>query len=434
MLVRLFAENFGVFRDGFDLSLEATRLPSERDRGYFEVPVASEKEPLRLLRLAGIYGPNASGKSTVVQAARALHAMVVRSAPDFQEGEPIPHYEPFRLDQSTRDKPCSLGCEVVVDADGTKRVVEYAISFTGREVTHERIVERGRTSDTVWLERTANQSIEVPKDSRLKALPLDLNHVTRPNAAAISIGAQLGQKPLMDVFHALSNALHTLVADHGSMGSMEYSLRQLDQNEDFRGWALQRLLVPADIGITDVRTEEREVPEEVIDRLALFVDDDKLESMRNRIEAVFSHRGVGGRYELDFSDESAGTRKLLALAGPWHDVIRRQRTLFVDELSSSLHPELLTALLDAFNTAPAQSHAQLVFTVHDPSPLEETLRRDQVYFTEKNGEGVARLYPLSDFRDRSNNNIRKRYLEGRYGALPRDPDFGSLFEPMGADD
>ncbi|MCA9311089.1 MAG: hypothetical protein KDA21_07780, partial [Phycisphaerales bacterium] len=71
----------------------------------------------------------------------------------------------------------------------------------------------------------------------------------------------------------------------------------------------------------------------------------------------------------------------------------------------------------------------VVFTIHDPTPLDDALRRDQVYFTEKSRDGVASLYPLMDFRERKEHNIRKRYLEGRYGAIPRYPDFGGMFDP-----
>lgn len=426
MLVRLFAENYGVFRDGFDLSLEATNLGSDRDRGYFEVPILTEDTPLRLLRLAAIYGPNGSGKSTVVRAAETLHNLVVHSGPSFQEGNRIAAYDPFRLDVATRSKPSTLGCEVVVG----DRVMEYSISFTAEEVTEERIVERGRSDDLVWLHRDPTSAIKINKKHLPARISIDLEAVTRPNAAAISVAVQLKQDAFLDVYRAIKASLRTLVWEGPGFGPMGYSLRRLHDDPAFRSWALNRILKPADFGITDVRTEEREIPSNLFGELSSMIDAGKLDEMPKSLEAVLSHRGVGGEYPIDLSDESTGTQKMVALAGPWYDVVHRQLGAFVDELSASLHPALLMALLDALNAPPSKPPSQLVFTVHDPSPLEQTLRRDQVYFTEKDDEGVARLYPLADFSDRNVHNVRKRYLEGRYGGLPRLPDFGSLFDEI----
>ena len=427
MLVRLFAKNYGVFRDGFDLSLEAANLGSDSDHGYFEVPVAAEDKPLRLLRLAAIYGPNGSGKSTVVRAAKALHNLVVHSGPGSQEGNRIAAYDPFRLDAATSSEPSTLGCEVVVE----DRVMEYSISFTAEKVTEERIVEWGRSEDIVWLHRNSNGDIDVNRTHLPAPVSIDFNAVTRPNAAAISVAAQLKQDAFLDVYRAIAKSLQTLVWDGPGFGPMEYSLRRLHDDPAFRSWVLNMLLKPADIGITDVRTEERKTPPNpFFDEITLMVGADKLGEMPKPFKAVLSHRGVGGEYPIDLGNESTGTQKMVALAGPWYDVVHKQLGVFVDELSASLHPALLMALLNAFNAPPDKPPSQLVFTVHDPSPLEQTLRRDQVYFTEKNDEGVARLFPLAEFSDRNVHNIRKRYLEGRYGGLPRLLDFDSLFDDI----
>jgi len=418
MLVRLFAENFGVFRDGFDLSLEAAPLGHDEDRGWFEAPVDAEDAPLRLLRMAAIYGPNGSGKSTVIQAARTLWMLVVRSASATQEGDPIPGYDPFRLDAATRQAPCTLGGEVVVDG----AVFEYRISFDGRRITDERLTERGRAGDVAWFERDAEGTVTVGPALEGK-LSIDLSSVTRRNAAAMSVAAQLEQDALRSPFLALARSLGTVLADGLSFETMTSSLDRLHEDASFRRWTLDHLLKPADVGISDVRTEKHEFGREVADLIPLTSSGEEPDVPSSRLEVVFSHHGVDGEGELDFAEESAGTKKMLALAAPWYDLIHGERTMFVDELSSSLHPTLLTALLDAFNAGTDGSRSQLVFTTHDTAPLDGTLRRDQVYFTEKDDRGIARLFSLADFRERSVHNIRKRYHEGRYGALPRAPHF-----------
>jgi len=425
MLVRLFAENFGAFRERFDLSMEATNLATERDRGYFEVSIKSEDQPLRLLRLAAIFGPNASGKSTIIRAAQALADLVVRSGPSGQEGESIRAYLPFRLDSTTAHAPSTLGCEVVVD----DAVVEYTVSFTSKMIIRESVVERGRISDRVLLERSGSEAMQI--DPKLaKGMKIDLADVTRPNATAISVAAQLKQEPLMPVFRALRSSLRVLVAESEGFASIGYSLQKMHADENVRLWALRGLLIPADIGIRDMTLTESEIPEEVLEQIARMMPDEghRQALSRTHVEIELAHDGADGPCSMDLSEESTGTRKMLALVGPWYDVVHKNQTLLIDELTASLHPALLMALLDAFNASPDTSRSQLIFTAHDTSMLEGTLRRDQVYFTEKNAQGAASLVPLSDFGDRSVHNIRKRYLEGRYGGVPRQPDFRGMFE------
>ncbi len=127
-----------------------------------------------------------------------------------------------------------------------------------------------------------------------------------------------------------------------------------------------------------------------------------------------------------------GTRRFLDLAPFFFDVSQGNSaiTFFVDELDASLHPVLLGQLVRHFNCELPQAHVQgqLIFAAHetgliDDKAKEAILRRDQVYFTEKNSSGAARLYSLAEFKERNNLNIRRRYLQGRYGALPSLGDF-----------
>lgn len=429
MLVRLFGSNFGPFRDGFDLSLEAAPLPSDEGVGYSELEVEGEDAPLRLLRLAAIYGPNASGKSTIVRAASSLHFLARDSGPRLGPDDALGWYHPFRLDPAMRTAPCELGCEVLVD----RRVFTYEIGFTGERITSERIVERREGGDREWLTRDESGRIRVNSDAMGAALSIDLSEVTRANASALSIAAQLNQTPLLPLHAALGRSLRTLdTHDHGLL--LHRTIHRLHTNVDLRRWAVDRLLRVADLGIVGIETREEPILPEVRDRVARMLDGRaELTVPDTEVAVEFLHRSEVGETAIGLGDQSEGTRRMLALAWPWHDVIHKGMTLFADELSASLHPTLLAALLAAMNGgAPdARRPSQLIFTTHDPNPLEDVLRRDQVYFTEKNDAGVARLYGLSEFSERQNVNIRKRYLEGRYGAIPRHPDFSGLTEPAG---
>jgi len=123
---------------------------------------------------------------------------------------------------------------------------------------------------------------------------------------------------------------------------------------------------------------------------------------------------------LDFDEESAGTRKLFELAGPWLDVLEKGLVIFVDELDTGLHPHLVRFLLNMIHNPEMNPHnAQLIFATHDTTILDQTLmRRDQVWLFEKDEENSTRLYPLSDYKPRKGEALQKGYLYGRYGALP----------------
>jgi hypothetical protein len=181
----------------------------------------------------------------------------------------------------------------------------------------------------------------------------------------------------------------------------------------------------ADLSITDISLEKKEfsmddlphdLPQSVKREIAKDLKGTKLTQL------FFMHPSSDNSEDvaLDFDEESAGTQKLFALAGPWLDVLDNGFVLFVDELDTSLHPHLVRFLLNLLHNPEANRHnAQLVFTTHDTTVLDQTLmRRDQVWFVEKDAENATRLYPLSDYKPRKGEALQKGYLYGRYGALP----------------
>jgi uncharacterized protein len=119
------------------------------------------------------------------------------------------------------------------------------------------------------------------------------------------------------------------------------------------------------------------------------------------------------------NDESDGTQRLFEIAGLWLYVLEYGEVLLVDELDRSLHPVLSKALLKMFNDPQInKNNAQLIFTTHDTILLDaEMLRRDQVWFTEKD-KSMTKLYSLLDFRPREDESLQKGYLRGRYGGIP----------------
>ena len=135
---------------------------------------------------------------------------------------------------------------------------------------------------------------------------------------------------------------------------------------------------------------------------------------------VFFHKGAEGTAQFEIHDESTGTQRLFAFAGPILDVLHNGSVLIVDELDGSLHTKIVRFLLSIINSSTSNTKgAQLIFTTHDTSIMDVKLfRRDQIWFAEKDQSHATHLYPLTDFRPRKNEVLEKGYLVGRYGAIP----------------
>jgi AAA15 family ATPase/GTPase len=131
---------------------------------------------------------------------------------------------------------------------------------------------------------------------------------------------------------------------------------------------------------------------------------------------------------FEIPEESSGTQLFFSLAGPLLDILEKGRVLVVDELDSSLHPLLVQRVVDMFQSpATNPNGAQLIFTTHDSSLLDsQKMRRDQIWFTEKDNAQISHLFPLLDFSPRKGEALEKNYLSGRYGGIPiLDPMKGS---------
>ena len=422
MLIEFFGENFGCFRDEFRLSLLATDIDPGSDRGVAEVAIEGDPEPLRLLRAAAIYGSNASGKSTVLRAANVLRRLIFRAG-HLRSNQPLDVYEPFAGDASSK-RPTRIGMKAVIDG----AVYDYEVSFTGAAVVAERLARQtGRESSVLFdrLEQTVSgdwsedeQFQLATREFRANALLLSLADILTPKLAG---GIAPGLFRLLGFFDgATGSRLRPLLQPAATLAQ---------DNPAFKEWLLQQLRA-ADIGVTDMTIQRQRLVE--VDQDFLYEemkDDDEgmLPSASVRRRLAFRHSGPEGPFAVPYDSESFGTKKLVDLAPLLFRLFAEHGSTaaFVDEIGASLHPNLLVELIRHVNCGPrvADARGQLIFATHETSLIDgearnAVLRRDQVYFTSKDGHGVGRLYSLSDFQERQNMNLRKRYLEGRYGAIP----------------
>lgn len=423
MLIEFFGENFGCFRDEFRLSLLATEIDPSSSRGVAEVAIEGDPEPLRLLRAAGIYGPNASGKSTVLRAANVLRRFILRGA-RLRSDEQIDLYEPFAGDESVR-KPVRIGMKAVLEG----AVYDYEISFDQVMIVSERLAKQTGNYAAVLFERN-RQSISgdwcadeqfqlATREFRANALILSLADTLTPSLAG---GIAPGLSSLLGFFDGSGSARPLAISQPAA--------RLANDNPAFKDWLLQQLRA-ADVGVTEVLVKRLKRVEASQGLLYEEIEDEgesaapPTEPIRRRL--AFKHAGPSGSFSVPYDNESFGTKKIVELAPLLFRLFAEHGSAaaFVDEIGASLHPNLLVELIRHINCGPREASArgQLIFATHETSLIDgeardAVLRRDQVYFASKDKSGVGRLYSLSDFQERHNINLRKRYLEGRYGAIP----------------
>lgn len=184
---------------------------------------------------------------------------------------------------------------------------------------------------------------------------------------------------------------------------------QLHKDHEGNKSPILKLLQIADLGILDLK---------------VVVEKGRKERGMVNPRIKLLHQSSCAESWLDLQEESQGTQTLFRMAAPIFESLLKGRVLLVDELESSLHPLLGLEIVRLFNSPKSNpNNAQLIFTTHDTNLLGNTvgdppLRRDQIWFTEKDKEGATRVYPLTDYKPRKEENLERGYLQGRYGAIP----------------
>ena len=421
MLVEFTVRNYRSFRDRFTWSMEPEERLSERDDAVNEANLMpTDHGPL--LRVAAVYGANASGKTNLIRALWELRGHVLGSATDSQAGAGF-YFRGFRLDPMKAAEPTEL--EVVLLHGG--RQYRY-----GARVAPDRVVsewlwssEPGAEQEELGFERDA-QAYRVgpgwPRDEALEAR-------TRSDALHLSVLAQFN--------HAVGSQvvgwfLRLNIINGLSSMSLDDTVRMLD---DPRAAAAIRALVRnADFGLADIRAEREELPRRPPE---LSPDLYAIYQRYQPTRLVFERNAVGPdgesrSYTFEAGDESAGTLKVAQLAGPVLEALMNGSVLVVDELDARLHTLLAMEIVKLFQDPASNPHgAQLLFASHDTNLLTRSLlRRDQLWFAEKDRKtGASDLYSLAEVRDdggkrvRNDRSYERDYLQGRYGAVPF---FGNL--------
>jgi AAA15 family ATPase/GTPase len=424
MLIEFSVTNYRSILERQTLSMAASTYFKELESLNTFIPSKDDGVP-RLLRSTVLYGPNASGKSTLVQALKFVKGQVLNSQKESQAGDEIDAV-PFKLTAESRAADSEF--EVTFVEQGVR--YEYGFRCNRERFTEEWLFAYPLGRAQKWFHRVFDA--ETGKYAyKFSTFFLGGRQrqtwaaQTRPNALFFSTTIQLNNEQLKPAFDWFKLRLRVIDSVRGFDPS--YTVTRCGKDADRQ--RVVEFMNSADLSIADIQLKETVFSADALpNSMPASIKEEFLKNLAGRkiIEPRFIHKDVSTQetVEFDDSEESDGTRALFAFAGPWLDVIENERVLVVDELDTSLHPLLVHHLVKRLHHE--DTKAQLIFTTHDTTLLsQKLLRRDQVWFMEKDAKSATRLYPLSDFSPRDNEAVERGYLNGRYGGIPflKDLDF-----------
>ena len=444
MLLRFGVANHRSIRDYQELLLSASRRIK---RGGLVMPVPTLREAA--VPVAAIYGPNAAGKSNLIDALDEMRWAIVNSHKALGAGDRIRRF-PFRLDGKGPASPTQFDCTFTLGArhmgetrpDEPEQVYEYGFEYTAtefrREWLYQTIRQTRQSTRALFERRTEDGQVHVSFGGQLRGENRVIAKITRPNSLFLSAAAQNNHPQLTDL-HRYFAERWTVILDEDAMGERAVAERLHDYEHMER---LMQLVRQADIGVTGIDVEEDE-PDDLQVKVASVVaellsnepgqDTEPAHSseqlrykMRRPKRLRLSHSADGGTVRsFNYHQESKGTRTLISLLIPALEALSSGSLFVVDELDTSMHPDLARAFLSLFNKKNSNPHgAQLVFSTHDVTLLSSgPLRQDEIWMTDKNREGASRFTPLTDFKLRSRDDIEKAYRHGRLGGVPSGNDF-----------
>ncbi len=376
----------------------------------------------RVLTIASIYGPNASGKTNVLDAIGWLASAVRTSLRRWDDAIPR-HAHSFSEGPST---------PTVFDVDLVGEGVRYGyqLEVDDTAVLYESLCSYPERRRRVLYEREG--SAFTPRRGLSTARGIE--ELLTPTTLALSAATRLRDPEVQDAGNTLAGVrtrgFWRTVTDGGFLSLYFGSPSQLfdkDAGAPTQEHAASHLQAPEPVNL--LRLADPSIEDVDIAEAESAFSDDRRREMR------FVHRSGSEAVTLRLSDESAGTRTWLGLLEPVLDALRGGRVLLFDEIDASLHPRLSARLLELFQDPETNPHrAQLIFTTHDTSLLN-VLNRDEVWLTEKQSGGASRLVALAEFggeRVRKSLNLERAYLQGRFGAVP-DVDQAAVRDALGLD-
>lgn len=454
MLVSFSVSNFRSFDQEQNLSLVASgRLGGAHETHAIPVPSSAEK----VLRAGVLYGANGAGKSNLITALQYAK----RVALGLRTASSGTGRVPFRL-REQRDQPSTFDLQFVANGN----LYRFGFSVDDERILEEWLIHVVGNKESPIYERCADADyrvkIEAPglKDGsvRLKAL---VTVGGRHNQSFLAtVRANLESRDFGDHLGAVINWLDDGLTVIGPDTRPNIVGEQLAINEEFRKFA-GNFLKASSTGVDRLNVERTElskgemqalVPEATL--FSILKGLDQQDSLMMRLpsgrELLVERKSDGDHFyqvaiqvthrdesekeaALELAEESDGTRRLLDLISALYSLTRRSAVYVIDEIDRSIHPMLVYKFLEYFLSVCTRMPCQVIVTTHETHLLDlNLLRRDEIWFVEKDGASATRLFSLTDFKVRKDLQIEKGYFEGRFGAVPFLRDIDRLIEGVGS--
>lgn len=427
MILELKIKNFLSFKEEVTFSFEATKDKSFED--YQVVEVASN---VRILRLAIVYGANASGKSNLIEAFEFLRHFWFNKPESKDKSTGV---IPFLLDKNTPKEPSEFS--LIFYIEGVKYM--YSLELEKRKVISEKLYIYPGTQPALIFDRALNNEISEitfnPKRVKISQTAKDeISVKCLVNTSVLAAYNQVNVAvPEIDTVIKWIKSHYNLPCIEPNTGFVNYAETVISKNQETKEYILN-FLRRADFNISNVNTEiiKENIPEDMISFLLNEVEDvpnDEKERLKNEktiklTKTEFEHcvKNIDGKdefYKLPKNYQSQGTLRTFGLSGIIHKTVKANAFLAIDEIESSLHPRLVEFIIEDFFKQKGQS--QLLLTTHYDGLLEEDdlFRKDSIWFTDKRENGSTELYSLADFKGVNRiTSLQKAYKYGKFGATP----------------
>ena len=433
MLIRVIIKNLLSFREETEFNM-LKGGPRKLNHHVYKV------KRLELLKATAIYGANGAGKSNLVKAISLLRKIVIsehipNNIDDFK----------FKLNKTGKEDPMYLAIEFIfndylyfyeVSINKGKIIEEKLSKSLNNPEKYEILFSRGNQGDKIKF----NDEFEKNEENKILKNVIEKS-LLRPDQSLIFLLNRIGEsqfKEFKSIFDWFISSLEIIYPE----SHPTFLPYLIEKDTNFRDFSNLNILA-FKTGINTVKAQKIELEK-------FFGEDNKSEGIQIRndlindpdkfiarvvnnesivfypegktiyaLNLIFEHIDNEGKsIYFTYQEESDGTKRLLDYMPVFLEVILKDKIYVIDEIERSVHPLLIKELLNKF-LSDKETKGQIVFTTHESSLLDQNiLRRDEIWFAEKNKQDSTELYPLSEFKVHNTTDIRKGYLNGRYGAIP----------------
>ena len=417
MLLKFSVENYGPFKEETVLDFHPSKLKDSDS-------CIIEKDDTSALSVLGIFGMNASGKSYLLRALANLASMMRFPLP---AAMPILAYAPFRLSSETRNAPTKMNLEFICEGER----FEYTVEFDGKSILKESLDHFPNGQRAGVFKRDGNK-ITTPS-GRFNEIN-SVSKLVSPNSTVVAVASQFNTEILQKIVRYLNTIF---LVNPDLQASLQNVIKSVNEDPEIRMMVLDALSV-ADFGIDDIRGKISQVdlfelrntmPSQMLGMM-LATGNERVDQMT--LHLIHHSSDPSLKKEdccFDYTIESSGTLRMIAIIGPVIQALRCGGVVLIDEFGAFLDHDICTWMISLFRSPVNHRGAQLVFNSHDQMLIntEDLFRRDQIYISDKDPDsGESEIRPVSECSLRKDADVLKTYRAGKLGGRPYIVDSGKF--------